>query len=66
MFGMQDISKCSNNKCPFRKNCWRWECPASGWQSYSEYPTPKKEADCDGYYPMSKNEIERLKKKLAK
>lgn len=66
MFGLQDISKCANDKCPFKKNCWRFECPPSGWQSYSEYSTPKEESDCEGYYPMSKSEIRRLKLQLDK
>ena len=66
MFGMTDITKCANQACPFKENCWRFQCPPSGWQSYGSFSTPKKESDCEGYYPMSKEEIKRLKAKLQK
>jgi hypothetical protein len=55
---MPDISKCANNKCPLRDNCYRFTSVPSNWQSYAdfEFTVTEKGVECDyfwddrGYY----------------
>ena len=64
MFGSNDISKCFNGpKCKFGKSCWRHLCPGDPLrQSYSTWPLPKKETDCDGYWKVDGKKTKKSKK----
>lgn len=59
-----DISKCFGKDCKFKDKCWRFRCPGnSKWQSYMDFPGPKKAEDCEGFWPLSENQKKFLKEK---
>lgn len=39
---MSDISKCTNEKCERKNNCYRYTCIGDMYQSYAEF----NEKDC--------------------
>ena len=44
---MPDITKCINNKCPFKRNCYRFTCEAYELQSTAFFkPVKKIKLDC--------------------
>ena len=48
---MTDISKCSNENCPRKKQCYRYTCDADEWQSYAEFEGGE---DCDDFLEIRK------------
>lgn len=51
---MTDISKCKNEECPLKENCWRFKAPRNlMYQSYADFE-PDKEGKCDAYWPIDK------------
>jgi len=51
---MPDISMCENNKCPLRKNCYRFLARAGYVQVYSDF-APDEKGKCDGYWEITSN-----------
>lgn len=53
---MPDITKCTNAKCPLRKNCFRFMAPPSDYQAYGDFQFTiiDGNAECEYYYPMKK------------
>lgn len=49
---MADITKCSNNKCKIKEQCYRYTAKDDYWQSYAEFSKDKKIKDkkeCKNY-----------------
>ena len=44
---MSDISKCANDTCPLRKDCYRFTAPPGYWQLYNAYQ--HKDGKCDDF-----------------
>jgi len=62
---MPDITKCVNEKCKLRKECWRFMCePDRNWQSCSEFK-PNKNGTCEHFWEMPGEEKKAVKKKKA-
>ena len=53
---MPDISKCKNEKCPIKENCYRWTAKADEyWQTYSDFKHKGKKG-CDYFWNNKNNE----------
>jgi len=52
---MPDITMCTNNKCTFRENCYRFKAKPKDYQSYAKFEQ-RKTFDgiviCNSYYPI--------------
>lgn len=56
---MPDISKCKNEECPSKNECYRYTVEPSDYQSYASFNPEKGEDKC-GYYwdnKAYKNEV---------
>lgn len=56
---MSDITKCDNNKCPLRAECWRAIAKSNPyWQAYAmfEYEERDGKVVCDSQWYYSKEE----------
>lgn len=50
---MSDISKCDGKSCDLANLCWRFQAPASRWQSFID---PKERGTkCAHYWPNPQN-----------
>lgn len=47
---MPDISKCKNNFCPSRVNCYRFTSTPSEFQSYSSFKPDENEDKCSYFW----------------
>lgn len=48
---MPDISKCNNDTCPLRKDCYRFIVKPSEYQYYTDFK-PDESGKCDAYWPV--------------
>lgn len=46
---MTDITKCDNEDCSIKHECYRWTAPASDYQSYADFE-PDEDGNCEGFY----------------
>ena len=53
---MSDITKCTDSKCPSRKQCWRYMAkPNPHAQSYGDFNRADGAERCaDGFWPVEK------------
>ena len=51
---MPDITMCSSEECPLKKDCMRHEVePNEMHQSYSDFYDGNEDGDCDYYIPVT-------------
>ena len=54
MLNYMDISKCVNENCPKKEQCYRYTCPTNEYnQSYAEFEGGE---DCKGFWNNIKEE----------
>lgn len=50
---MSDITKCVNNECPLKENCYRYKAVPDTIQSYADFQF-NDDGSCDYFYDMQK------------
>lgn len=46
---MADISKCANQECKRKNDCYRFTAPSSQWQSFSSF-MPDEKGECKDFW----------------
>jgi hypothetical protein len=47
---MADITKCTDNNCPFHKHCYRYNAKSSDWQSFFLDSPRTVDVECKEYW----------------
>ena len=58
---MPDITACENNKCPMRKECYRYMCPRGSIQSFAMFE-PRIFGNCEYFMRIEKGRKLRILK----